>query len=74
MSTEEASYFFKILIDRNGKVVGVEPPEGAKVEDPVDIGSHIPEGVTKIKIIQVLSKPGHSPCCIKSGGIIWCWC
>ncbi len=67
---------FKLLCDSNGKVIGVEPPEGETLKiDGESLLDNPVNGMVGIENINVLKKAGSAKvCCIVVGGITYCWC
>lgn len=80
---------FKVMLtlDEQGKLIKVEPKdeEGNPLKDnegktlnpeKKNLGVNWTSNGTidNVTAITILSKPGHSPCCIINGGDVWCWC
>ncbi len=68
--------YFKVLYNKEGEIIGVEPPEGREVVilNECDLYKNPLKEVNEIKTNVIISKPGNTPCCIKAGRWLWCWC
>ncbi len=67
--------YFKVLYNKAGEVIGVEPPKGREVRVISDCDLYrSPMEINGISTTLILSKPGNSPCCVKMGRWMWCWC
>jgi hypothetical protein len=65
--------YVAIYLDKEGNVIGVEPPKDHKLIINNEPLSNHPMTVHGTKDIHVFLK-NPSPCCIHSGCHLWCWC
>lgn len=72
-----SKYYLSIHFDKNGKLVGVDPPEGKKIkkervskdgefETPIN-------GVNQLQTVTIVGNAKGSPCCIVVDSIKICW-
>ncbi len=68
--------YFKVLYDKEGEVIGVEPPKGKEVRilNECDLYREPLKDINGIKATLIISRPGNTPCCVKAGRWLWCWC
>ncbi|MGA1865346.1 MAG: hypothetical protein ACMUHX_09810 [bacterium] len=72
-------YKVMLTLDEQGKVIDVEPRDhNGNILRPVkkNLGVDWTSNGTidNVTSLTILSKPGHSPCCVINGGTVWCWC
>jgi hypothetical protein len=73
-------FYFKIVFDQDGNVLGVEPPQGTILtcngidKESTEAEKEIRPLTQKISIsedIEILKKPGDP--CVRVGNKLWCW-
>lgn len=70
-----ADTYFAAYFNKKGELIGVDAPGGqvAKKHD-LNSGPISFQDVDDVINMTIISKKGHSPCCIQIGRIIYCWC
>lgn len=65
-----------LTINDNGEIIGVDPGQPLIGEGEEASSACLYNGtIDKITTFAIVSKKGHSPCCIITGsGDTYCWC
>jgi hypothetical protein len=73
MPRKDQEIYFTAHFNRSGELIGAAPSSGAKVTE-YPITQWAAENIDDIREVSIIMKPGHSPCCIKQGPYVYCWC
>lgn len=64
--------YFTAYFNVKGELIGAEPASGAEVTKlSIDEWA---DSINDIREVSVIMKPRKSPCCIKQGPHVYCWC
>jgi len=65
--------YFTAYFNIKGELIGAEPASGksTKAYHITDLSF---DSIDDIRELSIILKPGHSPCCIKQGPHVICWC
>lgn len=68
--------YFAILCDEKGLPQAIIEPGGNVLDQNVKITMSTKSvgNINGIQTINVLCKPGQSPCCVHYDDAYWCWC
>lgn len=65
--------YFTAHFNQKGELIGAEHIDGRRV-DQRNINDVEFDNVSDIRELSIIMIPGNSPCCIKQGPNLWCWC
>jgi len=65
--------YFTAYFNMKGELIGAEPASGKKTTKH-NIADVSFADVEDIRELTIILKPGFSPCCIKQGPYVYCWC
>ena len=65
--------YFTAYFNIKGELIGAEPASGKETRTH-HINDLSFDNIDDIRELTIILKPGHSPCCIKQGPKVICWC